>query len=323
VSDDKSSWLENALGFVADKVRDGVQSVENTASSAVQSVEDAGSAVVQKAEDTVQIVDQTASSVVQSVEDAGSAVIQKAEDTVQSIGDTAESVVQSVEDTASSVVRNVADTASGLYDKASDAASEFLKEMTDPYQFGGVQAPIVKQLEEAASGGQPVDPRPLSTAELADAKVIFGDSLDYSKIVVDGGAVASLGASRTIGNTVHLTPDLFVSGTSETTTEGKRILVHELTHVWQYQHQGWTYAPKALWAQAKAAIKGDRDGAYDWRPLINTPWEQWNPEAQAEAVEDYNRALHNVNDGKGSKADYDTLALLQEFVEKLVAGPAA
>ena len=157
MSDDKSSWLENALGFVADKVRDGVQSAEKTAGSVVQSVEDAGSAVVQKAEDTVQSVGQAAGSVLQSVEDAGLAVAQKAEDTVQSVGQAAESVVQSVEDTASSFVRNVADTASGLYDKASDAASEFLKEMTDPYQFGGVQAPIVKQLEEAASGGHPVD----------------------------------------------------------------------------------------------------------------------------------------------------------------------
>jgi hypothetical protein len=157
---------------------------------------------------------------------------------------------------------------------------------------------------------------------LSDAKVIFGDSIDYSKVVVDGGSIASLKASRTIGNTIHLTPDLFEPDSSETSTEGKRILVHELTHVWQYQHQGWTYAPKALWAQAKAAIKGDRNGAYDWTRLIGTPFEQWNPEAQAEAVEDYNRALHNVNAGKGTRKDYDNLALLQEYVEKLVAGPA-
>src|SRR6266851_4645535 len=35
MSDDKSSWLENAFGFVIDTARQGVQSVEDTASSAV------------------------------------------------------------------------------------------------------------------------------------------------------------------------------------------------------------------------------------------------------------------------------------------------
>jgi len=133
-----------------------------------------------------------------------------------------------------------------------------------------------------------------------------------------------LGASRTIGNTVHLTPDLFAPGSSDTTTEGRRTLVHELTHVWQYQHDGWTYAPKALWAQAKAAVKGDRNGAYDWEPLVKKgiPFEEWNPEAQAEAVEDYNKALHNAHDGTATKKDYSNLTVLKKYVDAVAATPA-
>jgi hypothetical protein len=105
-----------------------------------------------------------------------------------------------------------------------------------------------------------------------------------------------------------------------TTTEGKRILARELTHVWAYRHRGWTNAP---WAQGKGAIKCDRNAAYDCRPMVNEPWEQWNPEAQVEAVENCNRALHNVNEGKATTANYLTLSGFQEFAEKLVAGPAA
>jgi len=199
--------------------------------------------------------------------------------------------------------------------KSKKLAGEAVKVATDPDQYSGVGTPIRKKLEEVAADGHPVAARPLSSAELADAKAIFGSSLDYSKIVVDGGSVASLGASRTIGNTVHLTPDLFAPGSSDTTTEGRRTLVHELTHVWQYQHDGWTYAPKALWAQAKAAVKGDRNGAYDWEPLVKKgiPFEEWNPEAQAEAVEDYNKALHNAHDGTATKKDYSNLTVLKNM----------
>ena len=42
-------------------------------------------------------------------------------------------------------------------------------------------------------------------------------------------------------------------------------LVHEMTHVYQYQTGGWGYAPEALWAQFKSFVTtGDRGGAYDW-----------------------------------------------------------
>jgi hypothetical protein len=59
------------------------------------------------------------------------------------------------------------------------------------------------------------------------------------------------------------------------------LLVHELTHVWQYQHGGPDYLSKALWAQ----LVGD---GYDWRKGLDAgkPWEALNPEQQAALLEE-------------------------------------
>lgn len=51
---------------------------------------------------------------------------------------------------------------------------------------------------------------------------------------------------------------------------------------------------------------GDRNEAYNWQQLHadGVDWEEWNPEAQAEAVQDYNDALQRINAGEGSAEDY-------------------
>lgn len=167
--------------------------------------------------------------------------------------------------------------------------------------------------------------RPLSEAEKWNAHSIFQDNLDYDAITITRGSVAAAGASRTTGNTINLEDGLFVGDTLELTSQGGEILVHEMTHVWQYQHQGWTYAPEALWAQAKAWWQtGSNNAAYDWESLDTSgvPFEQWNPEAQAEAVEDYNKALQAANAGTATPADFKTLARLKKYIEIIQGGPA-
>jgi outer membrane protein OmpA-like peptidoglycan-associated protein len=168
------------------------------------------------------------------------------------------------------------------------------------------------------------DERSLTSSERSYAHDIFQDTLDYGSITITRGALASTGATRTVGNTINFEESEFTPGTFDLTSDGMNTLVHEMTHVWQYQHQGWTYAPAALWAQFKSwASTGHRGGAYDWRSLdkAGTPWEEWNPEAQAEAVEDYNKALRAVQSGSGSKDNYSDLGLLQKYIDHMLAGP--
>ena len=176
-------------------------------------------------------------------------------------------------------------------------------------------------------GGQTKDvsgSRSLTSDEYEYAYVIYQDSLDYAAITITRGSVAATGASRTLGNTIHLRDNLFEGDTLDLTEHGMDILIHEMAHVWQYQHQGWSYAPEALWSQFVAWWEtGDRGAAYDWESLekAGIPWEEWNPEAQAEAVEDYNKALRKVHDNVATKADFNLLSRLQPYIDKIQNPP--
>jgi hypothetical protein len=125
--DKKSSWLQNAFGFVADK-----------ATAAGSALADAGSAVVQKVEDAGAAVAQDAQAVVQKVEDTGAAVVQDAKAVVQKVENTGAAVVQKVEDAGAAVVQG----AQNLVQSAEDEATSIV----------GAADNLVKQLEDGSGG---------------------------------------------------------------------------------------------------------------------------------------------------------------------------
>ena len=164
--------------------------------------------------------------------------------------------------------------------------------------------------------------RALTQPEIAYAKDVYVDSIDYTKIRITRDSVLALGAPRTIGNTIHLKSDWghFKEDTLELTPEGLETLIHEMGHVWQYQNGGLAYIPESLIAQLKAAVSGgDRGGAYDWRAAhkAKTPWEEWNPEQQAEAIEDFNKLLRKSKAGTATPAELHELSVLMPYIEKV------
>jgi hypothetical protein len=81
-----------------------------------------------------------------------------------------------------------------------------------------------------------------------------------------------------------------------------------------------------LVAQGEAKVfQGDSGKAYDWKKLddAKVPWAQWNPEAQAQSIEDYNMALREANAGKGTKDTFKLLERLQPYVDQMVGGAKA
>jgi hypothetical protein len=73
------------------------------------------------------------------------------------------------------------------------------------------------------------------------------------KIAVSGIA----NAPTTLGNTIRISSAQRTGGLSD------QILIHELTHVWQFQTRGMQYMSNSLCAQVQAIIsKGDRNFAY-------------------------------------------------------------
>jgi hypothetical protein len=65
--------------------------------------------------------------------------------------------------------------------------------------------------------------------------------------------------------------------------EDQKLLIHELTHVWQGEHSGssWDYVFSSAWSQALL------DDAYAYDKQRLKPWNDYNPEQQAHIVEDW------------------------------------
>jgi hypothetical protein len=86
-----------------------------------------------------------------------------------------------------------------------------------------------------------VNTRALTDEEIREASSIFGSALNLRLVRVDRRAVLGPAFSHRDYTSFHT-----VNGWGE----GRRdVLIHELTHVWQYQQAGAIYMPQALHAQ--------------------------------------------------------------------------
>jgi outer membrane lipoprotein SlyB len=171
--------------------------------------------------------------------------------------------------------------------------------------------------------------RKLSLVEIAYATEIFKDSLDYSKVSITRDSLISTGATKTVGNTIHLRSaegdvELFKGDSLELTDMGMETLIHEMGHVRQYQNGGLAYIPESLLAQFKGAIKkGTRNAAYDWPQAVRgkLAWEDWNPEQQASAIERYNQLVQkskeSLIDPEIRKKIQDEIAILLPYMDKV------
>lgn len=118
--------------------------------------------------------------------------------------------------------------------------------------------------------------RPLDDAEKALLSAVFRDSVHLEAVRLVPGYAGVFSASPrpfTLGNTIYLKKSTHPA-----------TLVHEGTHVWQYQHLGSRYTFEALRAQAKV-----KPSAYRWADELDrgrAHWREFNREAQAQFLED-------------------------------------
>jgi len=121
--------------------------------------------------------------------------------------------------------------------------------------------------------------RPLSDFERGEARVVFGGSLDYTRVVIVEDVrwpdtLASLGArlsgsespshnAVTLGNHTYFPVRLRTDRVEPAAQvlSDMAWLVHELAHVWQFQHSGPGYLFQALWAQLRL---GGQAYDYGW-----------------------------------------------------------
>jgi len=93
--------------------------------------------------------------------------------------------------------------------------------------------------------------RALSSREVTLAERVFGKSIDFSLVRVDERAVLGPAFTKRAFTSFHT---INAWGGLEDS-----VLVHELTHVWQYEQVGAIYMAQALHAQIRRGL-----GAYDY-----------------------------------------------------------
>jgi hypothetical protein len=122
--------------------------------------------------------------------------------------------------------------------------------------------------------------RALTSAERALARPTFGLSLDFSRVrIIEGEAFAG----TTVGNTIRLPEGFDISNAPDA-----ELLIHELTHVWQYQHDGTDYISESLHTQILGHIHtGNRNAAYDYVPDASRSFFDFTPEQQAYIVQNH------------------------------------
>lgn len=204
---------------------------------------------------------------------------------------------------------------------------------------GAVAGAILGGLGGAALGGwlgdkASTDSRGLTQPEKDAATTIFHTSVDLGAVEIRRGSLLSGGNTpRTSGNLINLPDAYFVGKTMQLTPAGSLVLIHELVHVWQYQHGGFSYIESSLVPQAVAGSRGiSRNAAYNWRNAEDSgiPWERWNAEDQAECISDYNEAVQRMNADQYDSdpthdrlKDVETITRAEPYLLKLQAGVGA
>jgi hypothetical protein len=124
---------------------------------------------------------------------------------------------------------------------------------TGGFQGPTFRLPALEQFLTFSAGCLAGPPVALSPRQSQLAKPIFGDALAYERVrIVDGWVMNS---PTTLGNYIRINRRY---GFDDPT------LIHELTHVWQYQTRGPSYISNSFCAQLGSLVAtGSRRGAYE------------------------------------------------------------
>ncbi len=156
---------------------------------------------------------------------------------------------------------------------------------------GRIRSPVVEEFltqeTEAMSGLQGM---PLTPLEIDLAGTVFADSIDYSRVRL----LRTVGPLqfKTVGNVIRV-PDYFTVDPAaasrprpRSVEEMRHTFIHELTHVWQYQHGGTSYISYSLGPQIAAGLAGrGRNAAYCYDADAARSFWSFTPEQQGLIVE--------------------------------------
>ena len=154
-----------------------------------------------------------------------------------------------------------------------------------------VRSPLVEDLLVIGQGAFAKPGRTLTVTEEALLRNIFGDSVAYDLIRVALTNLGAKGRPYTLGNTIRVPPQSNLT---------PRTLVHETTHVWQFQTQGSGYLSDSGWHQM---VEGDE--AYHVTLASGRSIYSYTAERQAIIVEAYFVDVGRNPKQPADQTDYD------------------
>jgi hypothetical protein len=128
--------------------------------------------------------------------------------------------------------------------------------------------------------------RYLAFKEIEIARSVFGDTVPYSKVYITDG-LGYNGRAYTTPRPGHPGEYIVRAGDGyygmSLRHKDRNHLVHELTHVWQGEHSRWR------WSYAASSLGNQmvEEDAYKYDPNNMKDWDSYNPEQQAQIVEDW------------------------------------
>jgi hypothetical protein len=135
--------------------------------------------------------------------------------------------------------------------------------------------------------------RRLTGPETQTLSDVFGFSVDLTKVRLAETTAAVNGRAYTLGNTIRFPVGVPVD---------VRTLVHETTHVWQYQTKGAGYISDSIWHQATGG-----QAAYTVNIVPGQSIHSYHAEQQAMIVERY-----WADDPAGWATNADVVRMIQE-----------
>jgi hypothetical protein len=152
-------------------------------------------------------------------------------------------------------------------------------------------AHVVQQSGSPASSAGPAQPvvqraipdphhtRHLTGSEVQEVQLVFGSALKTENVTVSEGGLMTLGGyARTVPNHIY-----FPSGSIR-----MPLMIHELTHVWQYQRgEGWGSLPGMIWEAIVANYDyGGEEGLKEARAKGQS-FSEFTTEQQGDILQDY------------------------------------
>jgi len=170
--------------------------------------------------------------------------------------------------------------------------------------------------------------RKLTENEIKLAKTIFGDSIDYDAVAISAKKTIFFQPrdyAMTVSNNIYMDNRYREDYTLDPDPKFHALLIHELTHVWQYQNKIFNPMVAALGLNLKH--KFNYREAYEFHLDEKKDLMEYGLEQQAEIIEEYfltkHKGLSSYLDRCTNKCnDAERLALYESVLKNFLKNPS-